>query len=108
MNPPPIGDDAQFEARLRKAFASDPEPGDGDAFAARLLSRLPRQRPAQTASEPWPARLAAGMAMGLGAALLAVLPSQQLAPLEQGLASACVLALLLWWSLPQSRGSLWH
>lgn len=108
MNLPPSDDDARFDARLRSAFALDPLPADGDAFAARLLAHLPRQRPAPTASEPWPARLAIGMAMGLGAALLAVLPSQGLAPLEQGMASVCVLALLLWWSLPQSRGSLWH
>lgn len=110
MNPLPLDDDARFDARLRAAFAQDPAPADGDGFAARLLQALPAQqrRSPRAASNPWPARLAIGMAMGLGAAWLAVLPGQGLTPLEQGLASSCLVALLLWWSMPQSRGSLWH
>lgn len=110
MTPLPLDDDARFDAQLRSAFAQDPAPPDAEGFTARLLQGLPAQerRSARATSNPWPARLAIGMAMGLGAALLAVLPAQGLAPLEQGLASSCLVALLLWWSLPQSRGSLWH
>jgi hypothetical protein len=33
---------------------------------------------------------------------------QKLATLDATLASVSLLALLLWWSLPQSRGSGWR
>ena len=111
MNQPlhmPLDDDARFDAQLRQAFALDPQPANGEAFAARLMDTLPRQRRPAPVGSPWPARLAIGMAMGLGSALLAALPTQGLSGLEQSLATACLLIMLLWWSLPQSRGSLWH
>ncbi len=47
-------------------------------------------------------------AMACAGLALSALSVSGLADAEVLLASACLLGLLLWWSLPQSTGSLWR
>jgi len=106
MNTPP-----DFDTWLRTALQAETEPTDAD-FAARLMAALPPQMPV-----PAPARLsgarwrrhAQSLCLGAAAVALALVlePSADLKLLDQALASSCLLALLVWWSLPQGRGSGW-
>jgi hypothetical protein len=102
-----------FDTWLRTALQADGEPTDS-GFAARLMAALPPQSPAPA---PAPARRgsarwrrhAQSLCLGAAAVALALVlePSAGLGALDQALASSCLLALLVWWSLPQGRGSGW-
>lgn len=72
-------------------------------FSQRLLARLPpRRRPPATSRLPArAAQLCALSTAALGALLLPAGP-------EAWLPGVCLLGLVLWWSLPQSRGGLFR
>lgn len=104
--------EAPFDDWLRTALHDAPEPADA-GFALKVMAALPPQqlvRPRQPrASGRW-LRQAEGLAMGGSVAALALVlePAAALPLLEQALAGACLMGLVLWWSLPQTPGSRWR
>ena len=96
--------DDHWRAPLRDD--ATPEPAD-EGFTLRVMAALTVRRPRQR-TDPWPARAAELLAMGSACAALAMLALQGPGGMEQGVAVGALLALLLWWSLPQSRGSQWR
>lgn len=99
-----------FDDWLKAALQQEPEPSDA-GFALRVMANLPAQQRPRRAARPrfTPAMRAAELAaISIVAAVLSLLPSQNLAALDATMATVSLLALLLWWSLPQSRGSGWR
>ncbi len=102
---------SDFDTWLRNALQTEPEPSDA-GFAARLMAALPPQNPAPAPARRGSARWrrhAHSLCLGAAAVALSLVlePSTDLKALEQALASSCLLGLLVWWSLPQGRGSGW-
>jgi hypothetical protein len=100
----------RFDEWLGVALRDQPEPEDA-GFSLRVMAALPAQRtrrlPARTGFTP-AMRAAEIAAISTAALALGYLPLQGMGGLD-ALAAACsLLALLLWWSLPQSRGSGWR
>ncbi len=96
-----------FDTQLQRQLQARPEPPD-DGFNLRVMAALPRQRSRRQVRLRRALRAAASSAMVLAALALAALPQLGLPSIEQALATAALLALLLWWSLPQSPGSVWR
>lgn len=99
-----------FDDWLKAALQQEPEPLDA-GFSAHVVAQLPAQPQRRRAARPRfsPAmRAAETAAVSLAALVLSLLPLQKLAALDATFASVSLLALLLWWSLPQSRGSGWR
>ena len=90
--------DEELDALLR-ADAALVVPDDG--FSSRLLRRLPRRH---RRLNPLPARAAQLLAISLAVLALGGLPAGS----EAVLPALSLLALLLWWSLPQSGGALYR
>ncbi|MBP8144639.1 hypothetical protein [Pseudorhodoferax sp.] len=97
-------DDSDWCALLRD---DGPEPADA-GFSLRVMAALTLRRRRPPRSDPAPARAAELLAMGSSCAALALLMLQGPGGVEQLAAGAVLLGLLLWWSLPQSRGSQWR
>ncbi len=91
-------DDHDLDALLR-ADAAQGVPDDG--FSRAVLRRLPRRHRRRNAL---PARAAQLLAISLAVLALGGLPEGG----ESLLPALSLLALLLWWSLPQSGGALYR
>lgn len=97
-------DDA-WERALAAYLQGGDEPADA-GFSQRVMAKLPpQQRPA---SANGPAHAAGVVAIGVACGALALVPLTEAAALEQWTSVVVLLALLLWWSLPQSRGGVWR
>jgi hypothetical protein len=99
----------QFDDWLKAALQQEPEPLDA-GFSARVMTQLPAHAPRRAARPRFSQAMRAAelAAISLVAMVLSLVPLQNLAALDATLASVSLLALLLWWSLPQSRGSGWR
>jgi|GEM_PF-5331586 len=105
--------DEELDALLRLDAAAGP--GDGD-FTQRLMQRLPAQRrrvAGRRSRLPWRAVQLAALSTALfGFCLLwpgvadAWLRAQSGS--EPALGGAVLLALAVWWSLPQARSNPWR
>lgn len=109
--------DDRFERWLEEQYRQEPEPVD-DGFTARVMAALPVQvacaPTGMAARAERKGRLRAlaqagevGAMACAGLALFA-LSGSGLSGGEALLAVSSLLGLLLWWSLPQSGGSLWR
>ncbi len=101
----------RFDEWLREALQAQPPEHEDAAFQLRVMSALPAQEARRMPARPrfTPAMRAAELAaISVAALLLSLLPLQGLGEAEAIVAGFSLLAMLLWWSLPQSRGSGWR
>jgi hypothetical protein len=105
--------DKRFDRALREHFATEPEPADG-GFCLRVLATLPQRAAVRAGrSASWPlwltcARWTALSWAAVGAAMLMTPGStapEPAHPLAEQLAAACLIGLMVWWSLPSRWSS---
>jgi hypothetical protein len=103
--------DEELDALLRLDAAAGPVDA---GFTERLLARLPPRRAVRTSSRlPWRmVQLAASSIALFGFCLLwpgvAEAWMQAQSGSEPALGGAVLLALAVWWTLPQARGNPWR